>query len=1537
MPDNTNVNANSAVVVVGRTAPVPPGQQKAEKSIPVVIANDQSTIPVAEQNKVQSEVALSLLGIPRSEVALGIFADVNTYDVNPTEWTSTPDAYSIVVDQEAAATGVGGTYGWGLTHIPEESGALLEAPIDKTAVLTSKRFFRYQPGRVSAATFGVKTSGFSTSVTGANVHNPTVRKYGIFDNYDGYYWETRGSGAGDNFSVVRRTQSLIYDNPLDYGTNTGEQTQDYGRINPLDPTGIRGSENESNATAKKNTAARPKKFGDLVVLRDNLMMTHAGVYDPSLLQEETLNKISETDASADSITVVGLGRTITNATYNISSGLMDITTSEDHGYNVGKYLTLAGIGMTCEYSYCNITEAGYNPTNSNMAASSLPSTIRSGGALATGRIRIKVSDPITGAGTFDKLSNGDLVMIQANSITFSCTHGSGGNKTYPRQQGDGNAGGGPDPAYNNTLVIENKNSTDKTIDLLVLPPGGAASTNTTAHTFVSATDGALILIKDYPNRNTGFNVVKVNNSKSFTVNAGVSTVPTNYFTTAGMRGICIGLTNDQYVRYSKTTNASAINGLEDKGIYRVREVVYDERFSTGICTIKLLDVNKDNQSLTGSDYTASAIDAPHQLITPVPFVQPVDSTKINSGLTKYTSLRTNKEAAESAGTGMFPYMYTVGTSQEGYIDTSNTITAADLKTQIDNVNEFYDNWINQNVAMDYWNVYEYRVPRSRFSGDRLDGKTDLLKYSDVVDTRRAGDAVLDTSTGEAAEDISIWDLEFDKVTMYKIEFSWYGAVGALFLAYVPVSNGEARWVRVHHLRASNQLKVSSLGNATLPITYMAYGGGGPSKSYGYDTVNRLVQFTDALGNESYSENIVKYGASYYIDGGDRGTVKLFSHATPTNVDVYGSKRSYTTGSPSGSNSAISLTNAGSATVDPYIEIGATAGVGSSFYIGSKIITADPLDQNIKIDSIERGTTHKLYLNKSINTIGGSQTIYIIADRKTPVIGLKCRDFIQSSTGRTVRNRTQVYPTRLSTGSNGPKVIQLDFVKTPIFQTDSIVTTTSEGDASSVTIEANPFSKDGNYNLGKRGKPVKVKLPLVTYVGSHTYTGGAVTGNVTTDDGSALKNVTSANTSYNSATGRLKIGITGHGLTAGSKKIRLKKESFAFTCSLDDNATTHNYPRSTDPMMDSNDTSFVDRTWQTSGTAGYMDIGSAAYDPSNGRLTITANGHGLNDGDRVMIKANSLAFTCGAGDGVKTYPRSTGDKIYGSDNQGKADPGFNNWLTVYGKTTNTFNVQVLPNNAQGADGGGSTNTTTHTFNSAGSSLSNALSKAVPTTDEATSDGVWSKKLDIVDSSNADWIEVRVNSNETDTASAAEYIRDIGKGVYGWFRGYYENESPIRHFAVLGYLENKGQDRTKDVEQDSYYFHALESTTDNIIIPAIIDSNANRFIYESNSRPKDGNTISSSVGEFSLAPLSSVKISPQLRSPIPGTGTVVASLFIPATGEEYDLASYFDYNKEYLSFPLTDTIESIFLMASSKETYQSGTVDTSIAASLTWEEQ
>ena len=1177
MADNTNVNNNAAVVVVGRTAPVPAGQQKAEKSIPVVIASDQETIPVAEQNKVQSEVALSLLGIPRSEVALGIFADVNTYDVNPSEWTANPEQYA-TVSSTGAYAGIAQTMGWGLSHVPEESGALIEAPADRTAVLTSKRFFRYQPGRVSAATFGVKTTVMPSAITGDNIQNPAVRKYGIFDNFDGYYWETRNNGQEDNFSCVRRTQSIIYENAQDFGTGAGQQTQDYGRTNPQDAVGPRGSESENDATALQNPSATPKKFGDLVILRDNLMMTHAAVYDPSLLQNETKNQITSV-SGGNTIVVPGIVKDVTNAVYNINSGLMVVTTSTEHGYEEGKYVTLSGIAMTC-----------------------------------------------------------------------------------------------------------------------YLDPGTP---------------------KTYPNRSTGYNVLQVNSATSFTVNVGVSTVPTFY----SSGGKVVGLTEDQYVSYSKGTNAAQISGLTDTSIYRVSSVN-----TSGQVTLEDLS-GSSVTSITNGSYTN------HYLITPVPFVQPL-SGRI-SGKNRYSN--------SVKPTGMFPYLYEDGDgNQEGYIDTRLGATASEattLKNQIDAINNYYDKWVNQNVAKDYWNTYEYRVPRSRFSGDRLDGLTDNLLYSDAVSDKRAGENVIDEDTSEQVTDTSIWDLDFTKVTMYKIEFSWYGAVGALFLAYVPVSNGEARWVRVHHLRASNQLKVSSLGNATLPITYMVYGGGNQSRN-GYTNSDRPES---SFSYGSASEHIVKYGASYYIDGGDRGTVKLFSYSTPTTVDVYGSKRIFTVGS--GTTEA-SLTNATDAT-DPYITGGATSGLSSSYYVGSKVVTVDPLDQNIEVRFVDP-VNRRLYLNAPLNSTTLSN-ITIIPDRKTPLVGIKCRDFIQSSTGRNVRNRTQVYPTRLSTGSTG--VIKVDLLKSPIFQTTSIVTAVRDQDAPTLTAEA---------NIGKRGKPTQVGIPTVLYAGNHQF-----------------------------------VSATSGGITRS--------------------------------------------------IGGTITATDADYDPTTGVLTITSNSHGLSNGNTVTIAQGSLTFTCSL-DNYATqhsYPRTT-------------DPTFGSALTVSGATANTFQVNV---------------------------------------------GV----------------------------ANAEYIRDIGKGTYGYFRGYFENDPTQRPISVLGFLENRGSDRTKNIETDGYYFYALESTLDSIIL-----TTNEPFLREENFNPQ-GAEVTSTTTEFTLAQLSSIKVNPQTRSPIPGTGTVVASLYIPASGEEYDLSPYFDYNKEYLSFPLTNLVESLYLCGSSQTNYNSGSPHATVSASLTWEEQ
>ena len=427
-----------AVVTVGRTAPIPPGPQLAQNSLPVVIASDQAAVPVEVQNQQISEVSLSLLGIPRAEVALGIFADVTTYAVNPNEWAS-----------EGAGT---------VTHIPTESAAKITvgtALTNSYEILGSKRFFRYQPGRVSAATFGVRVN--------TTTDRTDIKKFGAFDKRDGYYIEVQGGGQtaiGDkenNLYCVRRTSALESNEP-----------------------GIRTA---NTADGDRGTAGT-----DLVIVRAGLTYIHAGLFDLSLRAA---------------------------------------------GNNIG--------------------------------------------------------------------SN--------------------------------------------------------------------ASSDGTA-----------------------------------TVTASFFTVPNDY---------------------------------------------------------------------------------------------------------RYT--------------------------------------------------------------------YEYRVPRKFFSHDRLDGQDRTQYYSDRTPGRSsftvsiggtAGSPTVTYGNSTAVTNElnniltrnSVWDIDFSKVTMFKVEYSWYGAVGGHFLAYVPdaTTAGEARWVRMHHLRASNQLTSPSLGNPTLPISYLAQKG--------------------TSGNEN---SIYKYGASYYIDGGDKGTITARSQSNTT--------------------------------------------------------------------------------------------------------------------------------------------------------------------------------------------------------------------------------------------------------------------------------------------------------------------------------------------------------------------------------------------------------------------------------------------------------------------------------------------------------------------------------------------------------------------------------------------------------------------------------------------------------------------------------
>ena len=1135
MSSLTNINSNSSVINVGRTTPVNPGAAPANESIPVVLATDQQPIPVIEQQKIQSEVALSMLGIPRGEVALGIFSDVNTYDVNPSEWASFPEEY---VD------------GHGIKHLPQEAGAIVQAPKDKIAILSSKRFFRYQPGRVSAATFGVKAS-ISPSPTADDALevysldlNPSIKKYGIFDKFDGYYWETRGDATGDNFAVVRRTQSLINLNSLDFSNAIGKQNEDYR----MSGKAAADSTPEPNAEIRATEIIVDNLFTIIdtayIAARDSFVST-----TDSYIHLATNSDKCKRDAEfAIHAYLLDLqygrtGHTIVNATTyrsakgptapvglssaivvggNILSNDAKRTAENELHERIGLALidVLGNEGITSLNGSLNVatrinelvtitrTAVGDGSTLGVQPSSAI---LESTSTSIWGRNKIKTISEIykkylgylvstafvPGAGsvTIDGVTTTYLDLYNNTNLKYKClrdvkyiTDG------YMR---DLVGGGNSATVYNmknyyfnnvlqvvstfadNYTAVQFHEDAHQLLRTLIAKNGTIASTDNPAFGTANAANWDLTTLtsviggwtsvlnlfglQSYRTRittaaagGTGladeviknfaipydgrldlglesqFGDLVVLRDGLIHIHAGVYD-PSLLKETKRVRVKVDAATDTLHVAEGAFVAGQNINfignvvGLTSNKFYAVKTV--DGPLSNIITLYDITDETKATINIT------SVVGTDHFIEPNVPFIFPDVYQK---GNVLGSSIFRRMD-------GMFPYMYTEDTNlpnespasnnSVGYIDTAidtTTLAYETLRSQIDFVNLKYNNWVKQNIDPRYYAVYEYRVPRSRFSTDKLDGPGATNKkvvYSDVasgevisgdqsgVSKVRPGQNVV--VEGVTLEKTSVWDIDLTKVTMLKVEFSWYGAVGALFLAYVPVGNGDARWVRVHHLRASNQLKISSLGNATLPITYLTYGGGTPGTKLGIpDGVNKSYG--------SFSDHIVKYGASYYIDGGDRGTVRLYSHTNIVPTKTYGRTYNLT--------QAVTVTpvpdNTPSAIQYPYITLTDFPTIERSFFMKAQVITNSVQDQNVQVIWVDGD---KLYLNKSLSSIIPTN-VRLIAKRPSISFGLKAKQNIFNSKGTGVRNRVQVYPTKLSTANFETVPVTLDIIKSPVFQT-----------------------------------------------------------------------------------------------------------------------------------------------------------------------------------------------------------------------------------------------------------------------------------------------------------------------------------------------------------------------------------------------------------------------------------------------------------------------------------------------------------------------
>ncbi len=759
--------------IIGKTAPVPLGQQKAVNSLPVVFAEDQPPIPVEEQNKVQSEVALSLLGIPRAEVALGIFADVNTYDVNPSEWSQVP----LENDPDT---------GTGVNHIATEAGAELVAAEGDTTILTSKRFFRYQPGRVSSSTMGVRMnrtlSTYSADTPNRDVMKgaPTIKKWGIFDKFDGYYFEIVNGGDKNDFRCVRRTQALV----------------------PSQPAGV----GDSSAAWRNTTGGEDKtnilegNWGvvgvDPVIYRNGLCYVAAAIYDPSLCYHP-----DDVRSIEDPINPQPLS---------------------DYTYNSGYAVRLA-----------------YRDTSDNFIE-----------------------------------------------------HLSGRQYQFPFDQ---KVGVNPDD-YDQSY-------------------GGRSG-----HLIPSSLPGG----SDY-------------------------------------------IRLDAHCRWEDiVTNLSRGSG-------------------SGFT---------DQIGVTGTQLNVDVNNAR--------FGYDPSPTEANSAV-KVWNLLVTVQGSTQISSGGFGAVFT----HRSYDPTSGSIGVKNITLK---------EWFKLCVPPQYRTVYEWRPVRAMFSNDQLNGLSgNTVRWSDVSTAnvsggesgvKRPGDII--QVAGQDLTANSVYNVDFSKVTMWKIDFSWYGAVGALFLCYVPVDNGEARWVRVHHMRASNQLDVASLGNATLPITYLTHAG----LSNGLPDNNKSV--------------LVKYGASYYIDGGDKGTVKLLSKSSDYAKPVaYGSI-------------IVTPTNNSS----NYFDIAPGGSVPAQAEKDQLIGAYLKSDTTVKVIWAENNSTNiRLYFNGNVPTSGSVELV--VPRRQRAMVALRAKDEVSNTTGTPIRNRIQLYPIKYGIGVTQPSadtsdnILTVNFIKNPLLITNNL--------------------------------------------------------------------------------------------------------------------------------------------------------------------------------------------------------------------------------------------------------------------------------------------------------------------------------------------------------------------------------------------------------------------------------------------------------------------------------------------------------------------
>ena len=194
------VTRNGEVVQAEGT--FPSGQKLSDKSIPIVLPQENFTFPIIDNYRFKTEVDRDLLGFPRQTRPYNFLTRDDQFELSEEDWiydvtglNERPLDDSTQSARWTQLSNASAVYSPGPNGEIKYNGAANSAQLIlsnnaggfQRARIATKRRYRYQPGRIVRASLAVRLSTEDTPIS-------LTRLYGVGDTTDGFFIECKGDG-----------------------------------------------------------------------------------------------------------------------------------------------------------------------------------------------------------------------------------------------------------------------------------------------------------------------------------------------------------------------------------------------------------------------------------------------------------------------------------------------------------------------------------------------------------------------------------------------------------------------------------------------------------------------------------------------------------------------------------------------------------------------------------------------------------------------------------------------------------------------------------------------------------------------------------------------------------------------------------------------------------------------------------------------------------------------------------------------------------------------------------------------------------------------------------------------------------------------------------------------------------------------------------------------------------------------------------------------------------------------------------------------